>query len=193
MIATPQSESQRPFPTMTVLEYLDWEAVQDVRYEYLNGNVIAMTGGTLAHNDIAVNLLMVLQPPVRSQQCRINVADAKVKVSETSYRYPDVVVSCDPRDKTATQALEYPTLIIEVLSPGTESKDRGEKFKAYRKLASLQEYVLVASNEIAVECYRRQASGLWLFQEYGEGDRIHFESIDIKCDIEQLYESVPFA
>lgn len=114
-------------PRMTVAEYLEWEPLQELRYEYVHGTVIAMTGGTVPHNDIALNLYRALYPQVRAKGCRINVADVKVEISSNSpYYYPDIIVTCDSRDLTARKLLRYPKLIVEVLSPGTEAKDRGE-------------------------------------------------------------------
>ncbi len=184
MIATPQ------LPAMTIEAYLDWEPRQELRYEYVNGQVFAMTGGTLPHNDIAINLLTALQPQVRAQGCRINIADAKVNVAPPIYRYPDLVVSCDERDKTALNAIQYPKLIIEVLSPGTEATDRGDKFQEYRTLPSLQEYVLVSSTQIYVEIYRRGEGRMWLYYPYQAGDTIKLESVSFECSIEQIYEDV---
>ncbi|MGB7416744.1 MAG: Uma2 family endonuclease, partial [Thermosynechococcaceae cyanobacterium] len=80
---------------MSIEAYLEWEPRQELRYEFVNGEVFAMTGGTLPHNDIAINLLTALRPHVRKQGCRINIADVKVNVTPTIYRYPDLVVSCD--------------------------------------------------------------------------------------------------
>jgi Uma2 family endonuclease len=184
MIATPQP------PAMTIETYLDWEPRQELRYEYVNGQVFAMTGGTLPHNDIAINLLTALRPQVRAQGCRINIADAKVNVAPPIYRYPDLVISCDERDKTALNAIQYPKLIIEVLSPGTEATDRGDKFQEYRTLPSLQEYVLVSSTQIYAEIYRRGEGRMWLYYPYQAGDIIRLESIGFECSIEQIYEDV---
>jgi len=187
MLATPQP------PRMSIAEYLEWEPLQELRYEYVNGIVVAMTGGTIPHNDIALNLYRTLYPHVRAKGCRINVADVKVEVSSNSpYYYPDVVVSCDPRDLTARQFLQYPKLIIEVLSPGTEAKDRGEKFAHYRSSSTLQEYVLVESERIGVECYRRGESRSWLYSPYTTGDTITLESIGCSIPIEVFYENVRF-
>ena len=120
--------------------YLAWEAEQPVKHEYINGQVYAMTGGTLPHNDIAVNLTTILKTALRGRGCKVRMADAKVKVSERGpYFYPDVVVSCDDRDRRAITAIAYPTLIIEVLSPSTAAFDRGDKFKFYRQIPTLQE------------------------------------------------------
>lgn len=187
MIATLQ-----PQP-MTIAEYLEWEPLQELRYEYVNGAVIAMTGGTIPHNDIALNLYRALYPHVRSNGCRINVADVKVEVSSNSpYHYPDVVVTCDPRDITARKLIRHPKLIVEVLSPGTEAKDRGEKFAHYRSSPTLQEYVLIESEKVSVECYRRGEGRLWLYTPYTAGDILTLESINFSCSIEQLYEDVLF-
>lgn len=184
MIAVPS-----PQP-MTVAAYLDWEPRQDLRYEFVNGSVFAMTGGSLPHNDIAINLLTALRPYIRKQGCRINMADAKVSITSQIYRYPDLAISCDERDKTALDALRYPKLIVEVLSPGTETLDRSDKFKEYRSLPSLEEYVLISSTQVDVEIYRRGEGRLWLYTAYQAGDSITLESIGFECSMELLYEDV---
>lgn len=175
---------------MTVAAYLDWEPRQELRYEFVNGSVFAMTGGSLPHNDIAINLLTVLRPHIRKQGCRINMADAKVNITPQIYRYPDLAISCDERDKTALDALRYPKLIIEVLSSGTETLDRSDKFKEYRSLPSLEEYILISSTQIEVEIYRRGEGRLWLYTAYQAGDVIQLESVGFEFPIELLYEDV---
>ena len=146
--------------------YLVWEEQQLLKHEYLDGEVHAMTGGTLPHNDIALNLYSVLRPHLQAKGCRINVADVKVEVSNTAYFYPDLVVSCDDRDRQALKLIRYPTLIIEVLSPSTAGFDRGDKFKSYRRLKTLQEYVLVDAEKMGVEGYRRNDRGKWELTAY---------------------------
>ena len=185
MIASPH-----PQP-MTVEAYLEWEPRQELRYEFVNGEIFAMTGGTLPHNDIAINLLTALRPHVRSQGCRINIADAKVNVTPSIYRYPDLVVSCDERDRTAVNAIQYPKLIVEILSPGTEALDRGDKFKEYRTLPSLEEYVLISSTQINVEIYRKGEGRLWLYTPYQAEDEIELESVGFEFAIALLYEDTP--
>ncbi|NJN62804.1 MAG: Uma2 family endonuclease [Coleofasciculaceae cyanobacterium RL_1_1] len=184
MVATPQPQ------VVSAAQYLAWEPQQERRYELVRGIPIAMTGGSLAHNDIAINLLSALRPATRSQNCRLNMADAKVQISDTTYRYPDLVVSCDDRDRAATDALHYPCLVVEVLSPGTTARDRGEKLREYRSLPSVQEYLLIDSQEIFGEIYRRSQSRFWLYETYGRGEVIRLESIGIELAIETLYESV---
>src|ERR687886_1838932 len=93
---------------MTIEEYLEWEPQQDLRYEYVNGEVFAMTGGTIPHNDIALNLYTALRPHLRSRGCRVNVSDVKVQVSPKSpYYYPDVIVSWDPQDLNARKFIQF--------------------------------------------------------------------------------------
>lgn len=180
-----------PYPQrMTVEAYLAWEPQQEQRFEFVNGEVMAMTGGSLPHNDIAINLLTALRPHIRNQGCRINMADAKVSITPSIYRYPDVAVSCDERDKTALDAIRYPKLIVEVLSPGTETLDRSDKFKEYRTLPSLEEYVLISSTQVDVEVYRRGEGRMWLYTAYQTGDTIKLDSIKFEFPIELLYEEV---
>jgi Uma2 family endonuclease len=120
---------------MTIEEYLAWEPLQELRYEYFNGEVFAMTGGTIHHNDMALNLYRNLYPHLRARGCRVNMLDIKVQVTPKSpYYYPDVIVSCDPQDQNARKCIQNSKIIAEVLSPGTASRDRGEKFTNYLKM-----------------------------------------------------------
>ncbi len=132
-------------------EYLAWEAEQPNKHEYINGKVYAMAGGTLPHNDIAVNLTSALRETLRGTGCKVQMADAKVRISASGpYFYPDMVVSCDERDRRATDAISYPMLIVEVLSPSTAGFDRGDKFKFYRRISTLREYVLIDVEKVGV-------------------------------------------
>lgn len=182
---------------MTPDEYLEWEEKQELRYEYVDGVVYAkgevygMTGGTLAHNDIALNLYSALRSPIRTKGCRVNVADVKVQTAEAgAFFYPDLLVSCDPRDKTAIKFIRYPCLIVEILSPSTESYDRGAKFAQYRRLESLREYVLISSEKIEVEIFRRGDRNKWELTPYAAGETVQLTSVDFECPIELLYEDV---
>ncbi|MEA5580119.1 Uma2 family endonuclease [Nodularia harveyana UHCC-0300] len=188
MIAIPQPPSK-----MTVQEYLTWEPQQDIRYEYVNGKIFAMTGGTIPHNDIALNLYTALRPHLHSKGCRVNVSDVKVQVTPQSpYYYPDLIVSCDPQDLKAHKFIQYPRIIVEVLSPGTSARDRGEKLSDYLTMPTLQEYLLIDSEKISVERYSRGEGRMWLYYPYIPGDIITLSSIEFECPIELLYENVIF-
>jgi Uma2 family endonuclease len=191
--------AQAQLQGMTVPEYLAWEAEQPLRHEYINGEVYAMTGGTLPHNDIAVNLTSALRNALRGTGCKVRMADAKVKISERGpYFYPDLVVSCDDRDRQATDAIAYPKLIVEVLSPGTAGFDRGDKFKFYRRLTTLQEYVLIDAEKVGIDCYRKTSAGKWELTTYpddmgdAENPTLELVSLDFQCSLALVYEEVIF-
>ncbi|XWK88354.1 MAG: Uma2 family endonuclease [Phormidium sp.] len=185
MVATPQPKY------MTPQEYLDWEEQQPIKYEYINGEVYAMTGGTLAHNSIALNLASNLKTHVRGKGCKVFMADAKLGVSENGpFHYPDVMVTCDERDRNAKKVIYHPSIIVEVLSPSTESFDRGKKFQQYRRISTLKEYVLISAEQVTVEVFRLNDRGIWELYTYIEGEEIYLSSFDFRCAIELLYEDV---
>ncbi len=178
---------------MSAEDYLVWEPQQETRYEYVRGEVVAMTGGTIPHNDIAINLLTQLLPQVRAQGCRLNMADVKLQIDSSGlYYYPDLIVSCDPRDRSARRFIQFPKLIVEVLSPGTADKDRGNKFRDYQTIFTLQDYLLIDSEKISAECYQRGEGRMWIYYPYTAGDTIALESIGISLAIEQLYAGIDF-
>lgn len=192
-------------------EFLVWEAKQSERYEYFNGQAYAMSGGTLPHNAIAINLVALLRNHMRQKNCRLYGSDARVFVSESGpFFYPDLVVTCDARDFNAIQGLRHPCLIIEVLSPSTQSFDYSEKFRQYRRLESLQEYILIASDRPAIDCYYHRESKRWDFESYSPQDNnlgdvesdsesmdiseiiVPFKSLDFSCSLAMVYEDVVF-
>ncbi|NEQ72086.1 MAG: Uma2 family endonuclease [Okeania sp. SIO2C9] len=185
-----KQDTARFVPRLTPQEYLEWEVQQPLRYEYFNGEVFAMAGGTLPHADIALNLATLLRELFRGR-CKVRNSDAKVGITdEGPFTYPDLSISCDERDRTARQFIRYPCVIIEVLSPSTEAYDRGGKFALYRRLSTLQEYVLVSSETKTVEIFRRDAVGEWRFIPYSEGDTIELMSLGITLSLNAIYEDV---
>lgn len=187
------------FPQMTPAEYLEWEETQPLRYDYFDGDVFAMTGGTIPHNQVAVNLAAVLKSHLRGKGCKVLTGDAKVGVSDSGpFHYADVSVTCDERDRTARHYIRYPCLIVEVLSPSTEAIDRGAKFRHYRRIETLQEYVLVDPDRLGVECYRLNERGNWeLVQSFSseansETTELNLASLDCQLTLAQLYEDVEF-
>lgn len=181
---------------MSGQEYLAWEPLQSHKYEYVNGDVYAMTGGTLAHNAIAVNLVSLLRNHLRGSGCHLFMSDVKVEVDvNRAYFYPDVLVTCDQRDRSAKNLVKYPCLIIEVLSPSTEGYDRGEKFKHYRSLSSLQEYILINPEAMEIDCFRLNQWQTWELIPYGIGDgseaiQVEFPCLGFSCPLELIYEDV---
>jgi Uma2 family endonuclease len=177
---------------MSAEEYLNWEPTQEKRYEYWDGEVLAMTCGTRNHNRVSGNFFKLLDDALAERSCEVYIVDVKVQVEPgQKYFYPDVVVTCDERD-TDPQLIRFPCLIIEVLSPSTEAVDRGKKFAKYRQSSTLREYVLVQVEQPVVEVFRRNEQGKWELSEYNSGDILRLESVNVEIAITDLYRQVQF-
>jgi Uma2 family endonuclease len=174
-------------------QYLALERKADYKSEYFNGFITAMAGASREHNLIASNLNRMLGNQLANRRCEVYVSDLRVHVSSTGlYTYPDVVVVCgEPHfEDDEVDTLLNPTMIVEVLSASTESYDRGKKFGHYRQLRSLQEYVLVAQDQVLVERYRRQGEE-WLLTEFRELDHtLELTSIGCEVPLREIYAKV---
>ncbi len=194
---------------LTPEEYIAFErkALPDaeiIRHEYINGELIAMSGASRAHNLITGNIFGELRAQLRSSGCETYMSDMRVSTPPTaSYFYPDVVVVCEePRfEDDVFDTLLNPIILVEVLSPSTEAYDRGEKFTHYRQLASLQEYVLVAQDKVLVEHYHRQEKQRsasvtpkdWIFTDFQElAESLPLTSIHCELSLREIYERVTF-
>ncbi len=181
------------FPRFTPEEYFAWEEQQLERHEYMDGEVYAMSGGTVIHSQIASNFNRLLGNHMRGSGCKTLNSDCRVNVlGMDKYVYPDTSVTCDERDKTTTQYITHPCLIVEVLSPSTEAYDRGNKFKMYRRNPSLQEYVLVSTDVIEIELFRKINTEDWRIINYQTGDTVELKSINLTFLIDEVYEDIVF-
>lgn len=179
---------QMPFDAAA---YLDWEAGQQEKHEYLAGEVFAMVGARREHVVVAFNLAAAFKQRLRGGPCQAYISDMKLRVEQAdAFFYPDVMVSCDSRDHSAGRFLSYPTLIAEVLSESTAAFDRGDKFAAYRSLASLQEYVLVDIAARRVECFRRTPENDWLLHAYQAEDNCRFPSLGVELPMAEIFENL---
>ncbi|MEB3311458.1 MAG: Uma2 family endonuclease [Snowella sp.] len=171
--------------------YLQQEAQSTIKHEYINGKVFAMVG-TDNHNTIALNLASLIRNHLRGTDCRVYFADLKVRLEKPNcFYYPDVFVTCDPRDRETSTYKRFPKFILEVLSDSTEAFDRGDKFNDYQTIESLQEYVLVNSKQQRVEVFRQDEDGIWLYQRYRPiNQTIFFQSLDLTINFIDLYEDV---
>jgi Uma2 family endonuclease len=171
-------------------DYLNNEAFSPTKHEYVSGEIFAMAGASKRHGTLALNMAISLRQHLRGQPCAVWIADIKVRVhADSAYYYPDVVVTCDPTDLSADAPKDYveaPKLIVEVLSDSTESIDRREKLLSYRRLPSLNEYVLIDQNKAWVEVFRRTPTG-WMQEVYQAGDVIHLASADLALPMAELY------
>lgn len=151
-----------------------------------------LAGGTLDHATISLNVATILRSLLRNSSCRVFTSDARVRLSSTRYVYPDVTVSCDSRDRGRIDIIQFPRVVIEVLSPGTEDYDRGRKFTYYRACPTIQEYVLVNTEYRAVEVCRREKNDLWSFLTFNLGDEVELTSLGVAFFVAEVYEDVIF-
>jgi Uma2 family endonuclease len=183
-----------PERRVTPAEYLaaEWASVQ--KHEYVRGHVYAMAGATPKHNLVCGNVIGALRDLLRARPCVVLPSDQHVYVEATELgTYPDATVLCGaPRNhRDFPRSVTNPTILVEVLSPSTEAYDRGAKFRHYRRLESLREYVLVATDGIAVDHYRREADGTWrLFAYSGRDATMRLESVDVAVPLAEIYEKI---
>ena len=171
-------------------EYLALEEQSRVRHEYVDGLMFAMAGGTQRHNRIALNVASGLLSALRGKPCQVFMSDVKLKVArDNAYYYPDVMVACGAVERIAgdENSLDDPILVVEVLSPSTETTDRREKLAAYRRLPTLREYVLVNQDSQQVEIYRRQGDIGWLYLSYEAGETVELASVALDVPIAEWY------
>ncbi len=175
----------------------------DQKYEYINGIAYMLSGGSVAHDRIAYNVRFTLDMHFRSHPCTVFGADVQVflalkKNGKPHFVYPDVTVSCDAVDSRADNTLiESPRVVVEVLSPGTETKDRGPKFKAYQNQETIQEIVLLSQFAQYVEIWQRNEQDpnnpqAWLYRHYGTGNTVHLITINLQIDIAEFYRGLVF-
>jgi Uma2 family endonuclease len=199
-MSLPQTE-----PRYTIEEYLAYERESEERHEYLDGQIYSMAGESTQHADISVNVVRELSLQLKGTPCRVWTKDTKVlsgpaiksyKGTKGLFSYPDLVVVCgEPQFLDEHQdVLLNPTVIIEVLSPSTESFDRGEKFRRYRThIASLTDYVQVSQALPLIEHFRRQSNDEWVLSTVSDMDgSLHLASINCTLQLSEVHDRVSF-
>jgi Uma2 family endonuclease len=178
--------------TLTAEEYLKGEEIADNKHEYQNGEVWAMVGATDNHVTIAMNLALLLKQHLKNTPCRTYISDMKVRVEKAdAFFYPDVMVSCSPKDQANTLYKQHPVFIAEVLSPSTEAFDRGNKFNAYRQLDSLQTYWLIDTQTMRIDSFTRAQNDDWLLHSYTLADEtVEIKGLEIVCLLQEIYEDI---
>jgi len=176
---------------MSVEEYFALESDPSTKYEYRDGYAVAMSGTSLNHVRITRNISHEFTKRMQEGPCQAYSSDVRVIIpTRGNYLLPDIAVSCDYRDEKEDQALHFPRLIIEVLSPSTQDDDRSEKFQEYQTLPSLQEYVLVSARYQFVEIYRRQSDETWLYKTYKPDQIVEFKCLNIQLTFAEIYKNV---
>ncbi|MEM8962639.1 MAG: Uma2 family endonuclease [Acidobacteriota bacterium] len=179
--------------TMTVDEYLAFERSAETRHELIDGVLVAMSGGTRAHNRITGNIFATLHSQTRHHGRRPYIADMRLRVANTGlFTYPDIVVTCgDEAVEDDGMLLTDATLIVEVLSKSTEAYDRGEKWARYRRLPSLTDYLLVAQDQIRIERFSRAEGETWVFSEASTLDAvIELGTIGSRLALADVYDGI---
>lgn len=189
---------------MTVEQYLALDEATDGKYEYDNGyvfmlrppssaydehTILDMAGGSIAHAALCLRMGSLLDQALTDGPCLAFTSDARVQLNEWQYYYPDVTVACG---EEPGGMLTNPVVVIEVLSPTTEKRDRSTKFKAYKALPSVQEYVLISSEHQAIEVHRREGN-FWRQYHYQSGDKVELTSIGVRFPFDALYRRIPMS
>ena len=178
----------------TLEEYLALERQAEYKSEYIDGQIVAMSGGTKRHSRIKVSLNRLLSTRFLEGPCDLFDVDLRVRVDATMYTYPDLSVVCgesEVEDAEEDDVLLNPTAIFEVLSPSTERYDRGEKFRRYQRMPSLREYVLVSQDSRRMEVYSRDRDQpeLWHYRDHGAGGLATLASLGIAIEVDAVYAS----
>ena len=177
---------------ISIDEYLEMENASSEKHEYYQGEIFAISGAKVPHNIIATNLVVALTIKLKGKSCRPFNSDQRIHVeANTLFTYPDISIICGDiitRNNDDYNVLN-PTVLIEVLSRSTKNYDRGKKFKLYRDIPTLREYVLVDSESIHIEIFRLNANNHWELEEYNKGSRtILIQAINTPLSIEEIYE-----
>lgn len=178
---------------ISVEEYFELEKNEaGICYEYVDGYIYMMAGGSFNHDMIKSNIQGILWNFLLDHgKCNVYSSDMKTQVAEERYYHPDAVISCDPRDQGTGDLLKYPRVIFEVLSSSTERKDKGRKMRDYLALPTLEEYVLVDSRLYNVEMYRRE-SGKWVYYTFSYDEELELESVGLHFSVKDVYKKIHF-
>lgn len=187
-MATRNHERER---LLTIDEYLAFEKDSPVRHEYVGGELVAMAGASDRHNRVAGNIYALLWPALRGGPCRIYMSDMKMQISDDQIFYPDVMVTCDPEDN-GEYIKKRPCLIIEVLSPSTVSIDRREKLVAYRRIESLQAYIVLYQDQKRAFRHARDEHGTWWPAEVSDKGLVPFPCPELELSLDEIYEGIDF-
>lgn len=179
---------------MTLEEYLEFDYNAEGRYEYFDGNVVAMSGGSPEHSLLGNRVGFLLQKELNQKDCLVYNSEIQIKVPALlPYRYSDVSALCGSpvyEELGKIKLLVNPMLIVEVLSPSTEKYDRDLKFKAYKSIASLREYLLVSQDEKFSVLYTKHNEKFWFQSEYVEGESFKLESLNCELSVDDIYEGI---
>ena len=176
----------------SIEEYLQMEEASDEKHEYYQGDIFAMAGAKVPHNIISVNLIKLLGQKLKGKSCEPFNSDQRIYIPQNSlFTYPDISIICGEIVTLNNDDWNIinPVVIIEVLSKATKNYDRGDKFKLYRDIATLKEYILIDSETISIEAFRINDGGHWELEEYKKADNILLiKCIQVSIPVTEIYE-----
>jgi len=186
---------------MALPEYPDWEhphmpvedylildkKSQKIKYEYFDGELRMLAGGSSNHSAIAANLITILGTALKKTPCIVYTSDIRIKLSNSRYVHPDIVVSCDLRDNNKQGNIQHPRIVIEVLSPSTEKVDRGAKLRYYQEFPTIGDYLMVDSRKQKVEHYHKENTKTWLLTTHEKGDILELTNFNIELPLDDIY------
>ncbi len=176
----------------SIEEYLQMEEASDEKHEYYQGEIFAMAGAKVPHNIISVNLIKLLGQKLKGKSCEPFNSDQRIYIPQNSlFTYPDISIICGEIVTLNNDDWNIinPVVIIEILSKATKNYDRGDKFKLYRDIATLKEYILIDSETISIEAFRINDGGHWELEEYKKADNILLiKCIQVSIPVTEIYE-----
>lgn len=177
---------------LTEEEYLALEEKSEERHEFVDGVLRLMAGSTDEHNELVLNIATKLLALARTKGCRARAENLRVRLpsgSKRRYYYPDIVVTCEPKDNN--KVIENPCVVMEILSDSTEHIDKGEKLETYQRIPSLKQYVLVDQTRHKVEIYTR-GEGVWIYQMLESGG-FNVAWLDVTMTLDEVYAGLEFS
>ena len=179
---------------VSIEEYLSAERAGEQKHEYFKGKVFAMSGASYRHNKIATNLNRAILPYLTTSGCEMFGSDLRVHIPEsTLFTYPDALIICGPPafSDDVFDTVTTPSVIVKILSPLTKNYDRGSKFFVYRSIPSLQEYLLIDTEEVSVELFIRNPDFSWTLREYKHlTDSVYLQMVKLSVLLSDLYSGV---
>lgn len=189
--------SANPNRLYTLEEYLEIERSSDIKYEFWEGEIFAMSGGSISHDQIMGNMFEILRSQLQGSECRVFTNNMQVKApAAPPYRYADGSVVCgivELESYNGSDLLVNPVMLLEVLSPSTEANDRGDKFTRYKSITSFKEYLLIAQHRPHITLFAKQSYGTWSQTEVNDIDsHLHLPAINCTLALREVYRDVEF-
>lgn len=183
-----------PKKKYTLTEYFELDREAEGNFEYHHGEIIEMSGVSPNHARVERNLMVKLSPRAFEKGCEVFPANLRVKVPDVpTYRYPDLTAACGGAkfvEIGGLQCLDNPVLIVEVLSPSTESYDQGEKFRLYKSIESFREYLLISQDTPNITLYQKHNERFWLRSDYTTGETLQITTLDFELSVDEVYQGV---